>query len=275
MSPIWLIEAGVYGDEVAPLLAEIHRQGMIGAIIPYSALKQQAPTVAGECLGPGVCVIAYGTLPFARQIQLHHDWTPGAWCSPENLDCATYFAYFGRFLLNQNYAILPGVEAIRQRDWLYSVFGAADQVFARPTSCHKLFVGRCIRRDEFERALAPTRYDPTSLVVIARPRAVGREWRLVVLGDRIIAGGQYAENGARSLAPRCPDDVQRFGQVMLAEVPWRPDRVFMLDLCESEGQFRLVELNSFSCSWLYQCDMATVVRETSALARQLWERRYA
>ena len=67
-------------------------------------------------MAPIDCVIGYGTYPFVRQIQLHRGWRPGAWCATENLDCTAYYAYFGKFLLNQNYAIMPGVEAIRQRE---------------------------------------------------------------------------------------------------------------------------------------------------------------
>ena len=33
--------------------------------------------------------------------------------------CQPTYAYFGKFLLNQNYAIMPGVEAIRQQEWLF------------------------------------------------------------------------------------------------------------------------------------------------------------
>lgn len=267
MRPVWLIEAGVYGDEAAPLLAEIRRQGMAGDLVPYPALKKGAvPVVDGQPIAAGACVIGYGTLPFARQIQLHHPWRPGAWCTPENLDCATYYAHFGKFLLNRNYAILPGVEAVRQRDWLFSVFGQQGEVFARPTSAHKLFVGRRIARDAFENALAPTRYDPTTLVVVAAPREIGHEWRLVVIRDRVIAGSQYAEGGTRAIAPRCPDEVRAFAEAMLAEVRWRPDPVFMMDVCECESRLWLVELNGFSCSWLYQCDLEVVVREASELA---------
>ncbi len=135
--------------------AEIRRQGMSGDLIPYSALKKGAEVIVdGRALGASDCVIGYGTYPFARQIQLHHRWVPGAWCTPENLDCTAYYAHFGKFLLNQNYAVMPGVEAIRQRDWLFSTFGRGDEVFARPTSCHKLFVGRCITRESFVNALA-------------------------------------------------------------------------------------------------------------------------
>jgi hypothetical protein len=53
---------------------------------------------------------------------------------------------------------------------------------------------------------------------------------------------------------------------MLAEVGWRPDPVFMLDVCEADGQLWLVEINGFSCSWLYRCDLAAVVAEANRLA---------
>ncbi len=124
MRPVWLIEAGVYGAEINPLLAEIRRQSMVAELVPHQALLKEKELVVGRPLTDGDCVIAYGTFPFARHIQLHRRWTPGAWCDPVNLDCTAYFAYFGQFLLNQHYAILAGVEAVRQVDWLYKVFGS-------------------------------------------------------------------------------------------------------------------------------------------------------
>jgi hypothetical protein len=267
MRPTWLIEGGVYGAEADPLLEEIRRQGMVAEVVPHRALtKGPLPVVAGRPLAPGDCVIGYGTFPFARQIQLHHGWVPGAWCSPEYLDCTAYYAHFGKFLLNQNYAIMPGVEAIRQREWLYSILGKDGEVFARPSGCHKLFVGRRVARESFEGALAPARYDPATLVVVAAPRSIAREWRLVVAGDRVIAGSRYAESGARSIAPGYPEAVRDFAEAMLAEVRWRPDPIFMMDICESDGRLWLVELNGFSCSWLYQCDLAAVVAEAGAIA---------
>ena len=267
MRPAWLIEAGVYNDEADPLLAEIRRQGMAAEVVPYPALKKgAAPIVAGgRALAPDDCVLGYGTYPFAQQILLHHRWTPGAWCSAENLDCAVYYPHFGRFLLNQSHTILPGVEAIKQADRLFAEFGREDRVFARPTSAHKLFVGRCIDRETFATALAPTRYDPASQVVITAPQTIGREWRLVVAGERVVAGSQYAVAGEKEIVGECPAEVVSFAESMLAEVPWRPDPAFMLDVCESDGRLWLVELNSFSGSWLYRCDLPAVVSATRSV----------
>jgi hypothetical protein len=271
--PTWLIEAGVYGDEAHPLLDEIRRQGMTADVVPHQMLRKgSTPVVGGQPLAPEGCVLGYGTYPFCQQILLHHRWLPGAWCSVQNLDCAVYFAYFGRFLLNQHYALMPGIEAIRQRHSLYAVFGRDERVFARPTSCHKLFVGRCIDRESFSVALAPTRYDPTTLVVVAAPKQISREWRVIVIGDRMVSGSQYAEDGRRAIAADLPSEVRAFGESMLSEVRWRPDPAFMLDVCESGGRMWLVELNSFSGSWLYQCDLPTVVSAASELAEQVWQR---
>ena len=273
MRPIWLVEAGVYGAEADPLLAEIRRQGMAAEVVPFQALQKETTLLAdGRPLADGDCVVGYGTFPFAREIQLHRRWTPGAWCDPVNLDCTTYFAHFGRFLLNQNYAIMPGVEAIRQQDWLYEVFGPNDEVFARPTGCHKVFTGRCIYKDDFASALGPTRYDPATLVVVAAPREIGREWRLVVVDDRVVAGSQYAAEGGKCVEPDCPDEVRAFAEAMLGEVRCRPDPIFMVDIAESGGRLWLVELNGFSCSWLYACDLAAVVTAATELAGQEWER---
>jgi hypothetical protein len=159
---------------------------------------------------------------------------------------------------------MPGVEAIRQQDWLYAVFGRGGEVFARPTGCGKLFVGRRIARENFTTALAPTRIDPATRVVVAAVRPIDREWRVVVAHNAVIAASQYARGGVRDIAPGCPDEG------MLAEIHWRPDPIFMLDVCEAEGRLWLVELNGFSCSWLYQCDLAAVVSQASELASQAW-----
>jgi hypothetical protein len=64
--------------------------------------------------------------------------------------------------------------------------------------------------------------------------------------------------------------VRDFVAEMLHAVSWRPDPIFMIDVCESDERLWLVELNGFSCSWLYQCDLAEVVQRASELAVQQW-----
>jgi hypothetical protein len=202
-------------------------------------------------------------------------WVPGGWCSPENLDCTTYYPHFAEFLLNARCEILTGVNALREKDRLFREYGRNGRVFARPTSVHKLFVGRLIADGDFETALAPTRYDPESKVVIAAPRELGCEWRVVAAGDEVVAASQYAQRGVKSVAAGCPDTVLDFARTVLTTVKWKPDELFMLDVGEVEGTLQLVELNSFSCSWLYACDFAPVVAAASRLASAAHHRVYS
>jgi hypothetical protein len=277
MRPLWLLEAGVYAEAVIePLKRELRRQGMAHGVIHYDGFASgYLDRVGGHRLSPDDCVIFYGTWPLWRHIQLHWPWVPGGWCSAENLDCACYYLHFGPYLLNRHHAILPGVDAIQRCDELFDRFGHDDRVFVRPTGCVKLFAGRCVDRAGIATALAPARYDPATQVVVAGPRAVGREWRLVICEGEPIAASQYLDAGEKRLAAGCPAEVMEFVRTMLGAVAWRPDDVFMLDVCEAEGGLHLLELNGFSCAALYRCDLAAVVARTSALAARLWRAKHA
>src|SRR4051812_47592365 len=113
MRPVWLIEADVFGEAADPLKAEVRRQGMACHVIRHEPFVRGAYDLGGGApLPDDACVIFYGSFPLLRHIQLRHHWVPGGWCNADNLACATYYAYFGRFLLNQRYALLPGVEAV-------------------------------------------------------------------------------------------------------------------------------------------------------------------
>ena len=274
MPATWLIEAGVYGDELAPLVAEIRRQGMTAASISHRVLSQRGSLIAaGAPLADHACVVGYGTYPFAREIQLHRGWSPGAWCTAENLDCAAYYPRFAKHLLNRRHALLTGVEAIASGERLFDEFGRDDRLFIRPASCNKQFVGRLSDRDSFADDLAPARFDPGCMVVVAEPQAIGREWRLVVIDGRVISGSQYAIDGERTIAAGVPQAVVKFAERVLADVAWAPDPAFMVDVCEAADELRVVELNGFSTSWLYAADFRAVVAAAADLACRTWRDR--
>ena len=93
----------------------------------------------------------------------------------------------------------------------------------------------------------------------------------MIAEDRVIAASQYCDRGRKALARGCPDEVVAFAEDALTEVSWRPDPIFMMDVCESRGALWLVELSAFSTSWLYQCDLALVVSTASDVARAAWQ----
>jgi hypothetical protein len=108
-------------------------------------------------------------------------------------------------------------------------------------------------------------------VLVAPPKEIGREWRLVIAGDEIVAGSQYRDTGAIVTNPDCPVHVTEYVNDVLRRVAWRPDSLFVMDVCESDDRLHVLELNSFSCSGFYDCDAAAIVRAASAAAEREWK----
>jgi hypothetical protein len=276
MKPIWLIERGVYGEYAKILKDEVERQGMRCFEVDYRPGKKPPADIFGcPNVAEDACVILWGTLPLMQQVQLHHAWTPGGWCNVKNLDCSAYYSYFGPFMLNGYHALLPGVEAMRREEELFGQYGANDEIFVRSSGINKLFPGKVVYKENFREAIAASRYDPESQVLVAPPKEVGREWRLVIAGDEIVAASQYRDFGTISVSPDCPVHVSEYVGDILRRVRWRPDSLFVIDVCESDDRFYLLELNSFSCSGFYECDAAAVVRAASEAAEGEWTATHA
>lgn len=271
--PTWLFEADVFGRTAEPLKAEVRRQGMWCHVTRQDLLAYGgSDCYGGHRIGPADCVIARGCYPFVRFVLGHRKWVPGAWCTAETLACSAYYPHFRPYLLNRRHRILTGVEAVREWGALFAELGRESRVFVRPDGCQKTFVGRVVEAAEFRAALGPALYDPQTRVVVAEPREVAREWRLIVAEGAVVAGGQYMVDGEMCFEAGCPDEVLAFAAGMLVAVPWRPDEIFIADVCESDGELYLLELNGFSSSAVYPCDYRAVVAAASDLATRAWGR---
>jgi hypothetical protein len=271
MRPTWLIEANVDGLPSEPLRAEVRRQGMACHIVKHLPSLQRPKDVAGaESVPLDACTIFRGTLTLLRHLRGARRWRPGGWCNFANLACSTYYAYFGPFLLNRDYALLPVAEAVRLADRLFTRYASGGVLFVRPDAVDKSFTGTVADRPAFVRTLSAVAVDPTVAVVVAAPKKISHEWRLLVAHGEVIAGSQYRSDREPEVVAGYPDGVAAFAQTVLREVEWRPDPLFVMDVCASEDGLRLLELNSFSCSGHYLADLPTVVRRASDLAALSW-----
>jgi hypothetical protein len=273
MSPTWLFEADVFGQTADPLKAEIRRQGLWCHVTRQNLLAHGGDSFGAHRIASDDCVIACGCFPFVRFVLDNRRWAPGGWCTPETLACSSYYPHFSSYLLNRRHLFTTAVEAVRDRDAIFAAFGRDGHVFIRPDGCQKTFTGRVVGADEFDDALAPARYDPTTRIVVAAPRPIAREWRLVIAEREVVGASQYLVDGEIRTESGCPRSVLEFAAEMLSAVAWRPDEIFMADVCESDGELHLLELNGFSTSAIYPCDYRAVIAAASTLAVRRWEQR--
>jgi glutathione synthase/RimK-type ligase-like ATP-grasp enzyme len=89
-----------------------------------------------------------------------------------------------------------------------------------------------------------------------------------VVADReVVAGSGYAAEGRRALPETIGSEPWAFAAEVAAELD-PPEDVYVLDVCESDGRLRLLELNPFSGADLYACDADNIVSAVSRVAER-------
>jgi len=209
--PIWLFEDDVFGSEVEPFKSEIRRQGMRFALIRSESLHPGFPLIVdGHEIQDYDCVLVQAGHQTFRQAVLLDQWLPVGWCTLPHFACSVYYPHFAEFLLNRDYRIGAVAELMSE--------SLPDEVFIRPDSGMKTFTGRRISIATLPHAIPHLPFYPDTKVVIARTRRIDREWRLVIVGDTVLAASQYFVAGQPSLAQGCPNEVRSFAERMLARV---------------------------------------------------------
>ncbi len=270
----WLVEHDIFEENLEPMIAEIKKQGMEVEQIKYMPFESGSY----DNFAPDDCVMCYGSLNLIRQLMRQKPWIPGAFCNLPNFECSSYYAHFGEFLFNQDYMMLPLAEFKRRSGELFQRLWNGEPEFARffvrPSSGFKTFSGQVIEQKNFEKDYGWFKEfsSPEALVVIAPCQEIRAEWRLVIAARKVIAASKYKVHDRVYLSSVfIPDEVVALGN-KIAQVEWQPDPMYMIDIAEGDlNEFWLLEMNSFSCSGLYACEVEPIVREASRLALQEWK----
>ncbi len=275
MKPHWLLEKDVFRENLDRMVAEIHRQGMICKVVDYVPFSGGRDYLGS--FNEHDCVVFYGCIQFARQIQREAKWIPSLYATFKNYDCSVYYPALGSTLLARNYVMLPFGDLPRQKEFLFRTVGRDDQVFLRPCASDKIFTGQVVCKEKFDYALtrlSMETIEPNEMVVAAEPQDITHEYRFVIVNGRAVTGTQSHENRELEVVPLAQS---KFGAVAMelaqqvAEGPYRPDAAWCLDVCIVDGKAFVLEVGAFSCAGLYDCEMDKVVEAVSAAAMKDWE----
>lgn len=269
----WLIEDYEGDGALDSLIREVKSQGMQCEVVNY------APFQSGKYdhYSDDELVIFYGSLNLASQLQREKPWVPGPICNFKQLCCLTYYSYWGKHLFNKDYIMLPLLELSRRREEIYKQFGIDDCIFMRPDSGAKTFYGAVYPLDELDQELklmdgyAGKPLDEI-LVVVASPKPISKEWRVVVSAEYgPIAASLYKEDGKLKIEDCSSAEIYAYVNDTCGLSKWHPDKMYTVDVCLSNGELYLLEVNSFSCSGLYACDPKPIVEIASKVAQKEWE----
>lgn len=267
----WFIQEDVFKEDFASFFGALKKSNteyFVYKHIPFSnSLSESNPFKDEDC------VIAYGSLNLIKIIKRTTKWIPGYWCDLDKLKCMSYFAHFGKYLFNSDYIIIPFNELIRRKNEIYEKFG--NCIFLRPDRGDKPFSGHIIRLKDFEsqmKFLECLPYcSPELPIIVSSYKKIDREFRFVVSGDRVITGSLYIEKQEIMEHPVCVESGNAFNFAeQVAREKWKPDPMFVIDVCESENKVGLLEINSFSCSGFYASDKQKIVNESNKVAISQW-----
>ena len=261
----WLIEEYCDDEYMFLLKKEIINQGMIYKTCRYNPFKK-FDKKEYNYFADTDCVIFHGTLNLARQLQKQR-WIPGIYCNFNNFNCLTYYSYFGKYLLNSDYMMLPLLEIIRRKEYIYNLYGTDNSIFIRPNSGTKTFTGGIFEKERLEKEydlLSKYAGKPVDqiLCIISSNKNIESEYRFVIINDKVISGSQYKKNDKLYESKNIDEKAWKLASKIASE-KWQPDRVYTIDICKSNNKYYLLEINSFSCSGLYKCDCKKIVKEVS------------
>lgn len=266
MNVKWLIQEDVFSEKLDLFIAKLNEKSIEYHIAKYVPFSDELDTPFND----DDCVITFGSLNLAKQVRRTKKWVPGVFCDLQNFRCLTYFPFYGKYLLNSKYFFLNLLELQRRKDEILDFFGG--QFFIRPDRGDKPFAGHVVASHSFDSdinfLLNYNQID--NIVMVSKAVNINKEYRFIVVEDKVITGSQYKVSGELDLQEFSNGLALEYAQSILNK-DWRPDPAFVIDVCEVDGKFYLLELNSFSCSGIYASNQDIIIDEISKLAIREWQ----
>ncbi|MEQ8788537.1 MAG: ATP-grasp domain-containing protein [Pirellulaceae bacterium] len=258
----WVLESEVFPESHGPLRLAILDRGH--AIIEwndewwFAGIPTKLPTSR---------VIFHGSLGNASLIADRLNWSPGSFCPTNAFRCSSWYESARQWLVHSHWYFATADELVENAASIGAAIGSPTAFFVRPDSPLKPFSGRVV--DVEGLTLSALDYgfyfDDASLPVVAAPlREIGDEWRFVIVADTVVSGSAY-DPTTRSPRPADPGSTAtKFASQIAANIN-APADVYVLDVCECDGDLRLLELNPFGGADLYASDALAIVDAVSKL----------
>jgi hypothetical protein len=186
---------------------------------------------------------------------MRHRWTPGLF-DVFAQDFEKQRERWGAHMLNFGSVVCSVKEAVF----------TGESMFVRPVNDSKFFSGRVFTADEFaawQRAICEPgspkaiSLTPETRIQLARPISIHAEYRFWVVKGEVVTQSVYRRGGQAVLGVDVDDEAHSFVEERIRE--WSPHETFVIDVCETPGGVKIVEVNTLNCSALYAADVQRLV----------------
>ncbi|WP_428307066.1 ATP-grasp domain-containing protein [Lacipirellula sp.] len=259
----WVLEPDVFPETHAPLRAAIRRLGL--PLYDWSDSWWSNGVPAAIRSAP---VVFHGSLGNAARIAEELAWSPGSLCPVERFRCSAWYESARPWLVHERWRFTTALELAAHASSISQDLHSTERLFIRPDSPLKPFSGRVLNVDQISLAKLDHGfyYDDESLPVVAAPvRTIGSEWRFVVVDRKVVAGSAYDAATRKPIEASLSSAAGELAAEIAQTLP-PPATAYIIDVCECDGAFRLLELNPFGGADLYACNAEAIVRAVSEIA---------
>lgn len=254
----WLIQHPCFGEEIDLLIASLDKHN-----IDYEITKDVPDSIEG------IPDIIRGSVEFLESMDKFLFEYEGAYYNLANYSCSNYYQYFGPRLLNHDCIFMPWGLLSMNKEIIFKLFKDSERLFIRPNSGRKIFTGTTLSKKWWDKELAIIKGLPytyikdTDMVVISSAKKILREYRLLMHKNEMISYSIY-EGETSSFEKKVDEVILNF---MATTTDYFPDKLYTMDLAWTEDSVKVVELNSFYSSGLYDMDYDKVVSSI----KRLWD----
>lgn len=266
----WVIDKYVFEDYEDKLIEAIKRSDAEPHI--YDDQRGRISTYLGKFFTDDI-VIFHGSLQHGRGVEKFPIY-PGIFLTLSNYECFKYYGYYGDNLLNSNYKMMGLNDVLRNKGKIFGDFGT-ESIFIRPSNGFKSFPGQTLPFNNFnlEFDILTKSYgglDLDELVVVSPAQNIEEEYRFIVINGVVVSGSLYMDNNNRkewkAYYDKPCEDSSAFDFAIEMSKIYQPDKAYTIDVCKlSNGEYKMIEINSFCCASMYGCDYDKVVKAVNEL----------
>ncbi|MEM6806662.1 MAG: ATP-grasp domain-containing protein [Bacteroidota bacterium] len=253
----WIIQKNLIKEEILTSFRAAFQELSIAyeevLVIPFS---DELPNFS-----PAPLNIFYGSTTLMLNAY-HSPYRSGVFYNPEKFTSQRYVEKWGKHMLNAD------GHSLRFEDFVAKKLETQSSWFIRPNSDDKSFAGGTMSKEEIAdfydkiQHIDNPKLNSQSLIFVASPKKIKKEWRNFIVGGKIVASSRYALNGNLNVSTQ---DISKnmidFAEARTKE--FAPHDIFVMDLAETSNGYKIIECNCFNGTGFYQHDIKEIVKSIS------------
>lgn len=265
----WLIDVDLVAEEQPDLISHIKSLG-------YSVYKLSAALDKPKIEYDPECIYAFlGSFEELRHVRKHLGFPVATYGLNSLINRSGYMSYLpNEWFLNEHSVMTTWGQLQNNSHRFFNRFDS-DRLFVRPNGGNKLFTGQVFEKSSIHEEMQfLDRYSsvlPETIIWIGEAKKIDREYRFWISVGKVVTWSEYSWDKTPIQNVTEPSQVVIDMAEQVAKHEWQVDRIYTVDITEHSGEAKIIELNSFSCAGLYNCDGKQLLETVSRDILAEWE----